>query len=270
MGNIDSSNNISRPRDGSNMGVRDALPFASSMRTKTEIFNTIEGQIQDAREQGNMIPDATMNQLVLNISGRETTPEELLKATETTQKLIASASLLSENAQKELVDTPSKIVNHRNASTDVQEKGKALYQDLAAQLPTVTSGEVQKELLQAIDNADTSEKRHSWHVALFESIDQNADQGIDNINAAAQRPLIRLIGDTAQNLPAVSANEQASFQQSAMHMLQRAQFPYKFDADAFREALVALSAVPENVRTAEYSKFLKDEENKELSTQAAE
>lgn len=249
------------------MGVREALPFASKAKTKSEIFNTIEDQIREASEQGNKIPDAAVNQLVLNISGRETTPAELLKATETAQKLIANAALLSEYAQEELVNTPSKIANHRNANYGVATKGKALYQDLAAQLPALTSGEAQKELLQAIDNADSSKKRHSWHVALFESIDQNADQGMDNIHAVAQNPLIRFMGDTAQNLSAVSSNEQASFQQAAMHMLQKAQFPYKFDASAFREALFV---VPENVQTIEYSKFLKDEKKKELSTQAAE
>ena len=262
--NIDAGK-ISRPRDG-NLRLTEDMPFAATGSSKTDVLNALEKEIQEVNANGTKILDSSIDRFILIIEGRETTPEELKRAANITEKLIANNSIMSDYAQEKLVTIPARIANHRNANYNVTLRGQELFTQLADRLTSLTSDKAQQAWFAGVDGIDSSKNRHNRHVNLLEHIDENAANGIDDIKETARSSFIQFVGSTAQNLDHASADKQAAFQSAAIHMLQKSQFPYKFDADAFREALFV---VPEIIQTPEYKKQIKNYED-QLTTDAAE
>ncbi|MDR0590636.1 MAG: hypothetical protein LBG09_02160 [Puniceicoccales bacterium] len=237
--------NVKRPLDGK-IGSQDDFPFRTSQASKAERLSALQQQIDRATQQHSTIDDRAMADFLGTIEGKSTTREELAQAATIAQRLAQNPEILSPEAQSQLMDVPRAIANHRNADYSLQEESKNIVSKAASAISSL-SDEAQKKLLEkAVLMANLNAK---GAVEILSNIAESNAEGVDGISKPARSLFISLLGNTATQVSSMDAKAQASFQEAAVKMMQGTQFPYKFDADSFREAL---RAVPESTRSEEY------------------
>jgi hypothetical protein len=243
--------NVKRPQDGK-IGSQDDFPFRAQQTSKAESFSALQEQIERAAQ----IDDRAIADFLAKIEGKSTTREELAQAAAVAQQLAERPGILSPEAQSQLLDVPRAIANHRNADYSLQEESKNILLKAATAMPAL-SDEAQKKLIDRATLLAASNRDPQWRFEFLENIADSGAEGaiaggLDGIADIAKDSLVNFLGKTADKFASMGAKDQARFQKAAVKavkMMQGTQFPYKFDADALREALFA---VPESMRSEEY------------------
>ncbi|MDR1366951.1 MAG: hypothetical protein LBJ13_03555 [Puniceicoccales bacterium] len=239
--------NISRPKNGQ-IELPNGLSTEMAQISKPENFHAMQRLLGEAINKNDRINDQAMEHFFNNISGKLTTNEELGQAIDVAKQFAQHPEVLSEHAQQLVLDIAQKIGGHRNADYSVAKKSKEIISETAKHLPK-NSDATQNKFFQTIDFFGNMERNPKWNVDLFSSISKASQHGMEDIAEIAQSPYIRFIGNTASQVNSMAQIDQEQFQKAAIRTMRKTQFPVKFDADSFREAL---SVIQENIRTAEY------------------
>ncbi|MDR1591028.1 MAG: hypothetical protein LBR92_03480 [Puniceicoccales bacterium] len=244
--------NVARPRDGK-INHQENLPYGIQQPSKTDDFKALERALQEAERDGTQIPGRIMEKFGNNAASKTITPGELNKAIEVAQKLTQHPDVLSEKDQVLLVNAIPNLANSRNSDYSVRAKAREALSGAAEHFSQL--GEEAQEAFFNSVKSIVPNNSAEWNAKIVANIAHSTQNGLNDIAGAAQDPYINLLGNTAQAMHSFPPEEQAKFQQEAILLAQKTQFPIKFDADSFREAAFreALSAVPEDVRTPEYN-----------------
>ncbi|MDR1303481.1 MAG: hypothetical protein LBJ81_02575 [Puniceicoccales bacterium] len=244
--------NVKRP-EGGKIGSPNDFPFRTQQTSKAESFSALQEQIEKAKRQHNTVDDRVVADFLAKIEGKSTTREELAQAAAVAQRLAEHPEVLSPAAQSQLMEAPRAIANHRNADYALQEESKDIVLKAATAMPAL-SGEAQKKLIDRATLLAAANRDPDWRFEFLENVADSSNPdaiggSLDGISDMAKDSLTNLLGKTADKFSAASAKNQASFQKAAVKIAKSMQFPQKFDADSFREAL---ATVPENMRSEEY------------------
>jgi hypothetical protein len=239
--------NVSRSQDGKINSQKD-FPFGAEQTSKVEDFDALQLHAAEAVQNGGKVSDREMERFFGDTTSKSTTTEELHLANDVALQLAQQPEVLSEKGQSLLMDAVFNIANHPNSDYSMPPKGQEILSAVSehfSQLGEEAQGKFFRNV-EAIASSNSAER--NAQIAI--NIAQVNENGLNDIAKTAQDPFIHLLGNTAQEILSLSPEKQAQFQQAAIELMQKTQFPIKFDADSFREAL---SAIPENVRTATYN-----------------
>ncbi|MDR2812612.1 MAG: hypothetical protein LBB05_02385 [Puniceicoccales bacterium] len=256
--------NVSRLRDGK-IDLQKNFPYGAKQTSKAEDFEALKLRIAASVQNGEKVDDRTMECFFNDITGKSTTSQELHLASGLTHQLAQHPEVLSEKGQSLLMDAVSNLAKHRNSDYSMVRESRETFSEISKHLSQLT-GEAQRKFFDNV-NSSTSDQDQELNFQITTNIAHANENGIDDIRETAQDAYIHLFGRTAQNMLSLSTEKQAQFQQAAVALMQKTQFPIKFDADSFREALFV---VPENVRTAAYNAQLVEFEAKFSSADTAE
>ncbi|MDR1906848.1 MAG: hypothetical protein LBQ03_01355 [Puniceicoccales bacterium] len=237
--------NVSRPRDRK---INLPEDFGIKQTSKTEDLDVLGKRIGEATQNNEKVDDRTMEHLYNAATGKSTTTQELQLISGVTQQVAQHPEVLSEKGQSILMDAISDIAKHRNSDYSTVSEGKRALSEASKHFPQF--GEVAQNKLLNNVAAFPPNQDPEWNLEIAANIAHASDNGINDIKGAAQNQYLHLFGNTAQEILSLSTEKQAQFQQAAVELMQKTQFPFKFDADSLREALFV---VPENVRTSAYS-----------------
>ncbi|MDR2371881.1 MAG: hypothetical protein LBD60_01915 [Puniceicoccales bacterium] len=257
--------NVSRLRDGKINNQKD-FPFGAEQASKVENFDALKLHATEAAQDGSTVNDREMERFFNDITSKSTTTEELHLANDVVQQLAQHPEVLSEKGQSLLMDAIPNIAKHRNSDHSMAHEGQETLSEVSKHLSQLGE-EAQEKFFKNVESL-ASDDSTDWRAQIATNIAHANDNGIDDITETAQDPYIHLFGNTAQEIFSLSPEKQAQFQQAAVELMQKTQFPIKFDADSFREAL---SAIPENARTTAYNAQLAEfEANIPLPSDVAE
>jgi hypothetical protein len=217
---------------------------------KKESFSLLEGQIVEALDKKETIDPRAMDHFFNEVTGKSTTREELKQAIGITKNLAEHPQVLNPDSQVKFLDMVQRIAVHRNADFSLARESTDVLSTLSKNFPQLTSGEAQKKFFDDVAFFALPNKDGEWKVDLLNNITVTAENGMDDIAEVAQSQYINLMGNTASLLPSMGPESQEHYQEAAIELMRKTKFPYKFDADALREALFV---VPDNVRTEEYN-----------------
>ncbi|MDR2200542.1 MAG: hypothetical protein LBN94_00285 [Puniceicoccales bacterium] len=252
MSSLDPKNDfdrISRPRNGMVNSATD-FPFQVQRTPKKEFFALLQEQIAKALEKNETIDPRAMEHFFNEVTGKSTTPEELRLAVNVAKNLAEHPQVLDEASQIKFLDIPQKIAIHRNADFTFVRESKDILSLLSKNFPRLTAEEAQRKFFDNVTFLVAPQKDGEWKVDLLNNIAVATENGMDDIADVAQSPYINLMGKTASLLPSLDSETQGHYQGMAIELMRKTKFPYKFDADALREALFV---VPDSVRTEEYN-----------------
>ncbi|MDR1434928.1 MAG: hypothetical protein LBI77_00790 [Puniceicoccales bacterium] len=253
--------NVSRPQGGE-INLPEEFLFGVGQTSKTENFAALQQRIGEATQRGETIDDKAIERFLTDIEGKSTTKEELHQAIGITKQLAEHPEILSEAGQSLLMNSIQFIANHRNADYSIPEKTKGTLSELSKHLP-VLSAEAQEKFFAAVTSYGTQTQDKEWNLEIAANIANANANGLDDIHGVAKDQYINLFGNMAQDILSLSPKSQAEFQKAAIELMQKTQFPHKFDSDSFREALFS---VPEEVRGEKYSSALNQLDQKNLET----
>lgn len=239
--------NVSRPRDGKINNPKD-FPFGTEQTSKVENFDALKLHTAEAVKDGTKVNDREMERFFDNVASKSTTTEELHLANDVAQQLAQHPEVLSEKGQSLLMDAIPNIAKHRNSDHSMVHEGQETLSEVSKHLPQLGE-EAQEKFFKNVESL-ASDDSTNWRAQIATNIAHANDNGIDDITEPAQDSYIHLFGNIAQEIFSLSSEKQAQFQQAAVELMQKTQFPIKFDADSFREAL---SAIPENAHTTAYN-----------------
>ncbi|MDR0418389.1 MAG: hypothetical protein LBH08_03075 [Puniceicoccales bacterium] len=243
--------NISRPKN-EQIELPNGLSAEMTQISKAENFHAMQRLLEDAINKNDRIHDQTMENFLNDISGKSTTKGELNKAIDVAKQFAQHPEVLSEHAQKLVLDIAQKIASHRNADYSTAKESKSILLEMAKRLPENFDA-TQNNFFHTVNFFGNIERNPKWNVNLLSSIADASSHEIESIAESAQSPYIHFIGNTISQVTFMAQAEQEQLQKAAIGMMQKAQFPFKFDADSFREALFT---IPENIRTIEYNEQL--------------
>jgi hypothetical protein len=239
--------NVSRPRDGKINNQKD-FPFGAEQASKVEDFDALKLHATKAAQDGSKVGDREMERFFGDTTSKSTTTEELHLANDVAQQLAQHPEVLSEKGQSLLMDAIPNIAKHRNSDHSMAREGQETLSEVSKHFPQLGE-EAQGKFFKNVESF-ASDDSADWRAQIATNIAHANDNGLDNMAEPTQNSYIHLFGNTAQEIFSLSPEKQAQFQQAAVELMQKTQFPIKFDADSFREAL---SAIPENARTTAYN-----------------
>jgi hypothetical protein len=239
--------NVSRPRDGKNVYFED-LSFKAKQSSKTERFDALQQRIAETEGANQTIDDKTMERFFNDITDKSTTAKELHQASDVLRRLAKYPEVLSEVGQSMFMDAIPNIANHRNADYAMARESKETLSEVSKHLPQLAEG-AQEKFFNNVTALSSANQDTEWKSKIAVNVADGSENGLGDINGAAQNQYVNIFGNVAQNILSLSQEEQAQFQRAAIELMQKTQFPYKFDANSLREALFA---VPEDIRTLDY------------------
>jgi hypothetical protein len=242
--------NVSRPRDGKINNPKD-FPFGTEQTSKVEDFDALKLHATEAVQDGSKVNDREMERFYNDTTSKSTTAEELHQANDVAQQLAQHPEVLSEKGQSLLMDAIPNIAKHPNSDHSMAREGQEILSEVSKHLPQLTE-EAQGKFFKNVESLAPSNSTE-WNAQIATNIAQANENGLDDVAETAQDSYVHLFGNAAQEISSLDPEKQAQFQQAAVELMQKTQFPIKFDADSFREALFA---VPENARTAAYNEQL--------------
>jgi hypothetical protein len=243
--------NISRPRDGKINNQKD-FPFGAEQTSKVEDFDALKLHATEAVQDGGKVSDREMERFANDTTSKSTTREELHQANDVVRQLAQHPEVLSEKGQSLFMDAIPNIAKHPNSDYSVAHEAQETLSEVSKHFPLLTE-EAQGKFFNNVESLIPSNNTE-LNARIVADIAHANENGLDDVAKSAQDSYIHLFGNTAQEILSLSSEKQAQFQQAAAELMQKTQFPIKFDADSFREALFA---IPENARTADYNGQLK-------------
>lgn len=240
-------------------------PFGIGPKSRSDVFNELAQEIKEVTANDQQVKATSLNAFSTRIADRDTSINDLFKAADLTEKLVQNPKIVPEASQIKLVTLPLEISNHRNANYSVSVRAQTVYSTLAEHLSELTAT-AQSAYFRNAERMNTSPTKDNWQADLLDKFADNAEEGIHSLQGTAPNDLVRFIGNLSQNLPALPEQTQQTFQNAATKLMVATKFPYKFDADALREALFV---VPEVTRSRKFDDEFKEFE-RNLSTDAAE
>jgi hypothetical protein len=245
------NDNVARPRDGINRPEN--FLYGPPQSSKADDFKALELRARKAGQEGTQVPDEMMEKFNSNITSKLTTAQELGLAGKVAQELAQRPEVLSERGQVLLMNSIANLPNQRNSDYSMSSEARKAFSNAADRFSQL-KGEAQGKFFDT-NRSIAPNKSTDWDVGVVSKVVHDAPNGLNDIAETAQDPFINLLGNAAQNIHSASPEKQAEFQRAAIELIQKTQFPIKFDSDSFREANFReiFFTVPENVRTPEYN-----------------
>ncbi|MDR2807245.1 MAG: hypothetical protein LBB11_03765 [Puniceicoccales bacterium] len=244
---------VSRPRDGNITSAKD-FPFqAEPTSSKQEVLNDILKAVKGILQNGEKIDDQTIEHLFENIAVRSTTSEELRSVAAIVKALAEHPTMLSGASQEQLMDVIAKLITHPRTNWNVNKETKDIVQDLSVYFPQLITERAREKFFDNVNSLVPINPDIRWNANVLINIAEHSTNGIDIIPETMRDQYVHLFGEVASQILSLDATTQSLFQKAAIALMQKTQFPYKFDADSFREALFT---IPEDIRSGEYSAHL--------------
>lgn len=239
---------ISRPR--STLFGPDETGTHSINSKNTEFLENLQKQISEK------VLSINAKQLEFFISivySKQTSNRELLLALNILESLFNDVKSLNAQALPVIIQLPSVIANHTNSNVKIIDKASKIMTLIAGLLPRYTSNAIYEKFFGNVATFGRYGKGFDWKISLLDSYAKNADNGLNTIEDTPNNSLIGYIGILAEQHTRFSDEEMKSFQKSAVMLMNKTKFPYKFDKDAFREAI---GLIPEVKREKEYTAII--------------
>ena len=242
-GNYD---NVSRPRSNTTSGHVDSATFNATANS-VEYLENLYKQIHETKIPANA---KQIEQFVSMLYSKQTSSNELSIAIDILYDLFSNIEYLNEQVLSILLPLPSTIANHTNSNVKIIDTAAKLMTFIAGLLPSLKENHLYEKYFGNIATFGRYGKGFEWKIGLLDEYANNADDGINTIENTKGNALIGYVGILAEQHVKFSEAEMKTFQKSAVMLMNKTKFPYKFDKDAFREAI---GLIPETKREQEYA-----------------